>query len=176
MAHEQRLQVVQHPVGGLASVQTGADAPRGRSLEGDGALEARAQSLPTQTNPANNLSNIRNSGLLRFAQDDTGTYVGQIVGPGLVEKTGGGVTTLAPSVAAGNTYSGSTRLNQGTLAVAANSALRARSQAIGLDVFVPPRSRCTDNGAMIANAGRLHLVAGRRDALDFVARPSWAVA
>jgi len=60
--------------------------------------------------------------------------------------------------------------------VAANSALRARAQTIGLEVFLPPRSRCTDNGAMIANAGRLALLAGRRDSLDFIARPSWAVA
>lgn len=61
--------------------------------------------------------------------------------------------------------------------VAANSALRERAAALpGLQVFVPPRSRCTDNGAMIANAGRRHLMAGSRDTLDAVARPGWALA
>ncbi len=44
------------------------------------------------------------TGRLRFNQPDDGTYVGQIVGSGVVEKTGAGMTTLAPSAAAGNTY------------------------------------------------------------------------
>lgn len=60
--------------------------------------------------------------------------------------------------------------------VAANSELRRRAQALDLEVFLPPRSRCTDNAAMIANAGRLRLLAGQRDDLDLRARPSWAVA
>jgi N6-L-threonylcarbamoyladenine synthase len=58
--------------------------------------------------------------------------------------------------------------------VAANAALRARLQATGLDVVLPPKSRCTDNGAMIAHAGRLHLLAGARVGLDAPARPDWA--
>ncbi len=57
--------------------------------------------------------------------------------------------------------------------VAANSALRARVAGLGLDAFLPPRSRCTDNGAMIAHAGRLALLAGRRDDLSTTARASW---
>lgn len=45
--------------------------------------------------------------------------------------------------------------------VAANSALRARLSAHPwLRVTLPPRSRCTDNGAMIAHVGRLRLLAG----------------
>jgi N6-L-threonylcarbamoyladenine synthase len=61
--------------------------------------------------------------------------------------------------------------------VAANRELRARAAALpGVQVFVPPRARCTDNGAMIANAGRLRLLAGQRDRLDVSARPSWAIA
>ena len=60
--------------------------------------------------------------------------------------------------------------------VAANSELRARAQALpGFDVFLPPKRRCTDNGAMIANAGRLRLMAGQRDALGQAARPAWGV-
>ncbi|MEC8425517.1 MAG: tRNA (adenosine(37)-N6)-threonylcarbamoyltransferase complex transferase subunit TsaD, partial [Myxococcota bacterium] len=35
--------------------------------------------------------------------------------------------------------------------VAANAALRARVSQLGLRAFIPPRSRCTDNGAMIAH-------------------------
>jgi N6-L-threonylcarbamoyladenine synthase len=57
--------------------------------------------------------------------------------------------------------------------VAANSALRAAIQASGLRATIPPRSRCTDNGAMIANAGRLRLVRGGTSPLDVPARPSW---
>jgi N6-L-threonylcarbamoyladenine synthase len=59
--------------------------------------------------------------------------------------------------------------------VAANSGLRAAFQASGLEAFVPPRSRCTDNAAMIANVGRLRLLRGQRDGLDITARPRWPV-
>ncbi|MBP7240455.1 autotransporter-associated beta strand repeat-containing protein [Amaricoccus sp.] len=98
-----------------------------------GTLEARAQSLPEQSNPVNNVNNIRNNGRLRFAQDDNGTYLGQIVGTGVVEKTGAGVTTLAPSTPAGNTYTGGTQLNQGTIAVSANNALGAAAGELEFD-------------------------------------------
>jgi N6-L-threonylcarbamoyladenine synthase len=57
--------------------------------------------------------------------------------------------------------------------VAANSRLRERLLDLPAQVYLPPRSRCTDNGAMIALAGRLHLMAGRRDALSVGARPNW---
>jgi N6-L-threonylcarbamoyladenine synthase len=58
--------------------------------------------------------------------------------------------------------------------VAANSALRARfSESEHFQVFLPPRSRCTDNGSMIAFAGRMRLVSGERDDLSLAARPSW---
>jgi N6-L-threonylcarbamoyladenine synthase len=57
--------------------------------------------------------------------------------------------------------------------VAANRVLRARLLALPLDVRVPPLRFCTDNGAMIAHAGRLRLLAGCRDGLDLAARASW---
>jgi N6-L-threonylcarbamoyladenine synthase len=60
--------------------------------------------------------------------------------------------------------------------VAANGELRRTlTEHPDLDVFIPPRSRCTDNGAMIANAGRMRLMAGIEDDLDLLARSSWAV-
>lgn len=59
--------------------------------------------------------------------------------------------------------------------VAANSELRRRVAELPLETFIPPRSRCTDNGAMIANAGRLHLLAGRIDPPDAGAQPGWQV-
>ncbi len=60
--------------------------------------------------------------------------------------------------------------------VAANSELRARLAAGRLEAFIPPRKRCTDNAAMVANVGRRYLLAGRRDAFDLAARPSWSPA
>jgi N6-L-threonylcarbamoyladenine synthase len=57
--------------------------------------------------------------------------------------------------------------------VAANSRLRERMMALDLDVTLPPLSRCTDNAAMIAYAGRLRLIAGQRDPLSFSARAQW---
>jgi N6-L-threonylcarbamoyladenine synthase len=58
--------------------------------------------------------------------------------------------------------------------VAANSRVRARIASCGLEAFLPPRARCTDNGAMIANVGRLRLLAGL-PAGPASARPRWAV-
>jgi N6-L-threonylcarbamoyladenine synthase len=58
--------------------------------------------------------------------------------------------------------------------VAANGRLRARIAACGLDAYLPPRARCTDNGAMIASAGRLRLLAGLPVG-SASARPRWPV-
>ncbi|MGC6508251.1 MAG: tRNA (adenosine(37)-N6)-threonylcarbamoyltransferase complex transferase subunit TsaD [Myxococcota bacterium] len=57
--------------------------------------------------------------------------------------------------------------------VAANTGLRTRLSTLGLPIFVPPKHRCTDNGAMIANVGYLRTLAGQSDGLDFQARPVW---
>ncbi len=89
----------------------------------DGVLEARAQSLPVKTIAVNNVNNVQNDGLVRFTQPDDGTYIGQIVGSGAVEKTGAGVLNLTPATPAGNTYSGGTRINGGTIAASADNAL-----------------------------------------------------
>lgn len=83
-------------------------------------LEARAQSLPTSSS---HLNNVTDDGIVRFTQNDNGTYAGQITGNGAVEKTGTGVTTLAPVTASGNTYLGGTAILQGGIAVGADSAL-----------------------------------------------------
>ena len=57
--------------------------------------------------------------------------------------------------------------------VAANSQLREAMRALPLEVFMPPGSRCTDNGAMIANVGRLRMMTGQSDSLGLTARASW---
>ncbi len=61
--------------------------------------------------------------------------------------------------------------------VAANSALRAGvvelAGEVGLVATIPPRARCTDNGSMIAHAGRLQLLAGRSHGLGPGARAAW---
>lgn len=57
--------------------------------------------------------------------------------------------------------------------VAANRELRARASALDAEVFLPSLDRCTDNGAMIAFAGRLQLLRGKQDPLSTGARPGW---
>jgi N6-L-threonylcarbamoyladenine synthase len=61
--------------------------------------------------------------------------------------------------------------------VAANSRLRALAQErgadAGLEVFVPPKELCTDNGAMIAVAGTHALWRGERSGLRLNADPAW---
>ena len=55
--------------------------------------------------------------------------------------------------------------------VAANRGLRAlaerRCREAGVELFIPPPSSCTDNGAMIAYAGACRLAAGADDGLSF---------
>lgn len=94
-------------------------------------VEARAQSLPT--NSTGNIGNVVNNGTLRFLQNDDGTYVGQIVGQGIVEKNGTGTVTLSPEAAEGNAYAGGTFIYEGTLAVAADSALGLSTGQLSID-------------------------------------------
>ncbi len=60
--------------------------------------------------------------------------------------------------------------------VAANRELRERLSASSLEVFLPPRHRCTDNAAMIAHVGRCYLLEGVSDDWSGLARPSWSPA
>lgn len=61
--------------------------------------------------------------------------------------------------------------------VGANQAIGERLRQVcdanNLDLFVPPMSLCTDNGAMIAWAGLEHFREGRHTGLDFKPRPRW---
>jgi N6-L-threonylcarbamoyladenine synthase len=61
--------------------------------------------------------------------------------------------------------------------VGANRSLRAdlrtRLDGIGARVYYPRPELCTDNGAMIANAGLLRLQAGHISSGEVVARPRW---
>ncbi|MCP2039775.1 N6-L-threonylcarbamoyladenine synthase [Neisseria sp. HSC-16F19] len=60
--------------------------------------------------------------------------------------------------------------------VGANRKLRARLGALkGVDTYFPPLSLCTDNGAMIAFAGAMHL-AQAQQAGAFDVKPRWPLA
>ncbi|CAE6825295.1 hypothetical protein R69619_06308 [Paraburkholderia nemoris] len=109
----------------LAHVQTGTlnltgtlGASATALVDSGATLQATAQNLP---------STVTDNGLVRFAQDSAGTYTGSISGTGAVDKTGAGVLTLAPAAASGNTYSGGTTIDQGTIAVGADNALGANA-------------------------------------------------
>ena len=49
---------------------------------------------------------------------------------------------------------------------------RPKNREEKVDVFFPPMAYCTDNGAMIAFAGAMHLKTGR-EAGAFNVRPRW---
>ncbi|CAE6724763.1 autotransporter domain-containing protein [Paraburkholderia haematera] len=109
----------------LARVQTGTlnltgtlGASAAALVDSGATLQANAQNLP---------ANVTDNGLVRFAQDSAGTYAGSISGTGAVDKTGAGVLTLAPAAATGNTYSGGTTIDQGTIAAGADNALGANT-------------------------------------------------
>lgn len=58
--------------------------------------------------------------------------------------------------------------------VAANSAFRTRLLTLDADVFLPPKTRCTDNGSMIANIGRLRYNSGYRTPKMDTVRSRWS--
>lgn len=94
-------------------------------------VEARAQSLPTNS-ATGNVGNVINNGLVNFVQNDNGTYIGQIVGTGSVLKTGTGVTELLPQ-SGSNTYTGGTMISEGALAISSDAALGAVSGDLNLN-------------------------------------------
>jgi N6-L-threonylcarbamoyladenine synthase len=55
------------------------------------------------------------------------------------------------------------------------AALHARLEPRGVAVFYPPAELCTDNGAMIAYAGAVHLRDGRSAAGPLKVRPRWSL-
>jgi len=61
--------------------------------------------------------------------------------------------------------------------VSANLSLReslaTKLEPDGVDVHYPPLRFCTDNGAMIAYAGALRLLAGERDGAQADVRARW---
>jgi outer membrane autotransporter protein len=114
-----------------AHVQTGTlnlvgtlGASAAALVDAGATLQATAQNLP---------QNVTDNGLVRFAQTSNGAYAGSISGIGAVQKIGAGTLTLAPAAAAGNSYSGGTQIDGGTVAVAADNALGAASGGVAFD-------------------------------------------
>ena len=121
-------------LGTLALTGNNTGYTAGVTIDPLGTLEARAQSLPTQTNPASNLNNIRNNGLAALRADRHR----HLCRPDRRHRAGSrrpapASPTLAPSAAAGNTYAGGTTINEGTLAVAADSALGAAAGGLSFN-------------------------------------------
>ncbi|MDM0104641.1 autotransporter outer membrane beta-barrel domain-containing protein [Variovorax sp. J22R24] len=92
---------------------------------------------------------VANSGTLAFNRSDTVTYSGLISGVGRVVQQGAGTLTLAPSAAGGNTYAGGTFIQQGVLAMPADSVLGA------------PTGGVTFNGGTLRWLGSFELSATR---------------
>ena len=59
--------------------------------------------------------------------------------------------------------------------VSANQQLRERFKKLDAEVYYPRPEFCTDNGAMIAYAGSLRLMAGEKKGLVFQAQPRWTM-
>ena len=59
--------------------------------------------------------------------------------------------------------------------VAANKRLRAQLHELDAQVHFPQPQYCTDNGVMIANAGRLRLQAGQQSGLGIQVKPRWSL-
>ncbi|QEG33074.1 beta strand repeat-containing protein [Bythopirellula goksoeyrii] len=72
------------------------------------------------------IGNIPNSGVIEFAQSSSDTYSGVISGTGSFEKTNGGTLTLG----AAQTYTGSTTVSQGSLAIGGNEFIADSSDLI----------------------------------------------
>jgi fibronectin-binding autotransporter adhesin len=67
--------------------------------------------------------NITNNSTLAFNRSDGYTHTGRITGSGALVKNGSGTLTLTPPIA-GNTYTGGTTVNSGTLLVSAGEGAR----------------------------------------------------
>jgi len=59
--------------------------------------------------------------------------------------------------------------------VGANKRLRERLDKLDAEVFFPRQAFCTDNGAMIAYAGALRLVAGQFEPATISPQPRWSL-
>lgn len=85
-----------------------------------GTLEGGTQSLTRD---------IANSGLVRFAQFNNGTYAHVISGSGAVEKTQAGTLFLTQT----NTYTGGTAINDGTISITTDANLGAAAGGLFFD-------------------------------------------
>ena len=57
--------------------------------------------------------------------------------------------------------------------MSANQKLRAALPSLGIDIFMPSLKLCTDNGAMVAFTGALHLARGESESLEINIKARW---
>lgn len=148
------------------------DGFSGRLLVMPGAsISARAQSLPTNNPTLGNTNNveIQSGATLTFAQDDDGTYVGQIVGGGDVTKSGSGTITLAPE-AGQNLYSGPTTIQNGGLAISSAGALGTGALSVNNGRLIFNDSFTFDKSIFLggAQAGQTAVIDTQGNNIDLV--------
>lgn len=111
--------------GRLTKIGFGTQTLTGNNTYSLGTTVTRGQLVvDTDSLPASN--GVANDVTLEFNQTFDGTYSGVISGIGEVVKTGGGVLTLDQT----NTYTGQTRIEEGTLAVTTDANLGAASARV----------------------------------------------
>lgn len=93
------------------------------------------------TNASAIQGDISNSGILEFDMAGNGTYTGNISGSGELIKEGAGTLTLNPS---NSSYTGMTRINDGTLSISASSNLGDGSSTNDIEF---------DGGALLVTNG-----------------------
>ncbi len=159
--------------GKLTKIGTGTLALTGNNAYSEGTeISAGALEVDTDSLPA--AGGVVNNSLLTFNQGSNSTYAGVISGSGAVAKTGSGTLTLDQV----NTYTNSTLLTEGTLAISDDDNLGADTAPVFFDggtlratgasgySLAPDRSLVSVNGADVVVETQVSGALGVRGAIS----------